>query len=357
MNPLLRKWKAAALRLAKQWKAGLKRLIARPRSLERLLLFTIAGIVLFSIVAIALTSLGLLREPGPGAGALARARRGAPDALRDPPGRRGHGDGGAPAGLPPDARAPRAGIEHAAAAARSCAASARPRGSTAARSSTTPSWSRPRATQIPWQQAFEAAAEQGEGFMIASRERGPAGALVPIPGLPGGRILTIRMLDDRLAKELSRQVGVEIHLLPVTAWLESVEPGLPRHALGGARDRRHRGRADPGAQPVRREPAALRLDGRSHPPHRGAAPRRAGRGRGLELRAPARIRHAPAHRSLRSSFRSCSRAASARRCRRSPPPRSGSARAISPPRSRPRARRKSRRSRARWKTCGATSWT
>ena len=60
--------------------------------------------------------------------------------------------------------------------------------------------------------------------MIASRERGPAGALVPIPGLPGGRILTIRMLDDRLAKELSRQVGVEIHLLPVTAWLESVEP-------------------------------------------------------------------------------------------------------------------------------------
>jgi len=61
LNPLLRKWKAAALRLAKQWKAGLKRLIARPRSLERLLLFTIAGIVLFSIVAIALTSLGLLR--------------------------------------------------------------------------------------------------------------------------------------------------------------------------------------------------------------------------------------------------------------------------------------------------------
>ena len=62
MNPLLRKWKAAALRLAKQWKAGLKRLIARPRSLERLLLFTIAGIVLFAIVAIALASLGLLRD-------------------------------------------------------------------------------------------------------------------------------------------------------------------------------------------------------------------------------------------------------------------------------------------------------
>jgi signal transduction histidine kinase len=73
-------------------------------------------------------------------------------------------------------------------------------------------------------QVFEAAAEQGEGFMIASRDRGPAGALVDIPGLPGGKVLTARKLDDRLAAELSRQVGMEIHLLPVTAWLEAVEP-------------------------------------------------------------------------------------------------------------------------------------
>jgi signal transduction histidine kinase len=60
--------------------------------------------------------------------------------------------------------------------------------------------------------------------MIASRDRGPAGALVDIPGLPGGKVLTARKLDDRLAAELSRQVGMEIHLLPVTAWLEAVEP-------------------------------------------------------------------------------------------------------------------------------------
>ena len=43
MHPLLRKVKAAALRLARQAKAGLTRLMARPRSLERLLLFSIAG--------------------------------------------------------------------------------------------------------------------------------------------------------------------------------------------------------------------------------------------------------------------------------------------------------------------------
>ena len=77
---------------------------------------------------------------------------------------------------------------------------------------------------IPWEQAFDAAAEQGDGFMIASRERGPVGALVEIPGLSGGRVMTIRKLDDRLAAELSKQVGVEIHLLPVTDWLELVEP-------------------------------------------------------------------------------------------------------------------------------------
>ena len=62
LHPLLRKLKAASLRLARQAKAGLTRLMARPRSLERLLLFTISGLVLFAIVAIALTSLGLLRD-------------------------------------------------------------------------------------------------------------------------------------------------------------------------------------------------------------------------------------------------------------------------------------------------------
>src|SRR5688500_2734967 len=62
VHPLLRKLKAAWLRLARQAKAGLTRLMARPRSLERLLLVTISGLVLFAIVAIALTSLGLLRD-------------------------------------------------------------------------------------------------------------------------------------------------------------------------------------------------------------------------------------------------------------------------------------------------------
>jgi signal transduction histidine kinase len=62
--------------------------------------------------------------------------------------------------------------------------------------------------------------------MIASRERGPIGAIADIPGIPGGRVMTIRRLDDPLAAELTKQVGVEIRLLPVTAWLESVDPAF-----------------------------------------------------------------------------------------------------------------------------------
>ena len=223
MNPLLRKWKAAALRLAKQWKAGLKRLIARPRSLERLLLFTIAGIVLFSIVAIALTSLGLLRGQAKEQ-ALSSVRAAAHQTRYEI--RRVGEDTVTAARLlasrPTLARLVQESntLQLQLVLRRFCE-TARLDGCALFHDTELVAAA---GIQIPWQQAFEASAEQGEGFMIASRERGPAGALVPIPGLPGGRILTIRMLDDRLAKELSRQVGVEIHLLPVTAWLESVEP-------------------------------------------------------------------------------------------------------------------------------------
>ena len=174
MNPLLRKWKAAALRLAQQWKAGLKRLIARPRSLERLLLFTIAGIVLFSIVAIALTSFGLLRGQAKEQ-ALSSVRAAAHQTRYEI--RRVGEDTVTAARLlasrPTLARLVQqsntlqlqlvlrrfcetAGLD-------GCALFHDTELVAAA------------GIQIPWQQAFEASAEQGEGFMIASRERGPAG--------------------------------------------------------------------------------------------------------------------------------------------------------------------------------------
>jgi signal transduction histidine kinase len=223
LHPLLRKWKAAGLRLARQWKSGLQSLAARPRSLERLLLFTTAGLVLFSIVVIALASLGLLREQA-SAQALARVRASAHQARYEI--RRVGEDTVTAARLlasrPTLARLVQEGnaLQLQLVLRRFCETAGLDscvlyHGTGLVAAAGAP---------VPAAQAFEAAAEQGESFMIASRERGPAGALVDIPGLPGGKVLTARRLDDRLAAELSRQVGMEIHLLPVTAWLEAVEP-------------------------------------------------------------------------------------------------------------------------------------
>ena len=74
-----------------------------------------------------------------------------------------------------------------------------------------------------WPAVLEAADEQGESFMVASRVRGPLGALASIPGFQDGRVVAIRELDDHLAAELSRQVNAEIQLVPITAWLDSVD--------------------------------------------------------------------------------------------------------------------------------------
>ena len=223
MHPLLRKLKVASLRLARQSKAALLRLAARPRSLERLLLFTTAGLLLFSIAVISLASLGLLREQA-SAQALARVRAAAHQTRYEI--RRVGEDTVTAARLlasrPTLARLVQEGnaLQLQLVLRRFCETAGLDscvlfHGTDLVAGAGVP---------VSAPQVFEAAAEQGEGFMIASRDRGPAGALVDIPGLPGGKVLTARKLDDRLAAELSRQVGMEIHLLPVTAWLEAVEP-------------------------------------------------------------------------------------------------------------------------------------
>jgi signal transduction histidine kinase/HAMP domain-containing protein len=225
LHPLLQKAKAACLRLAEQGKAGLQRLAARPRSLERLLLFTIAGLLLFAILAFALASLGLLRDQA-SEQALARVSAAA-HAARYEIRRLGEDTATAArllAGRPTLARLVQegnplqlqlflrrfcetAGLD-------ACAVFRETRPVAAA------------GTDVPWPQVLAAAAEQGESFMVASRERGPLGAVADMPGLPSGRVAAIRALDDNLAAELSRQAGVEIRLLPVTAWLEAVDPAF-----------------------------------------------------------------------------------------------------------------------------------
>jgi hypothetical protein len=225
LHPLLRKGRAAALRLAEQVRAGLQQLVARPRSLERLLLFSIAGTVLLAILAIALASLGLLRDQAQDQ-ALARVRAAAHAARYEV--RRVGEDTVTAARLlasrPTLARLVQEGnvlqlqlfLRRFCDTARldACALFDGARLVAAA------------GIPIPVPQALEAAAEQGDGFMIASRERGPVGAVADIPGLPGGRVMAIRRLGEPLAAELTKQVGVEIRLLPVTAWLEAVDPAF-----------------------------------------------------------------------------------------------------------------------------------
>ena len=225
MHPLLRNLKAVSVRLVKQSRAGLRRLFARPRSLERLMLFSIAGVVLLAIVAIALASLGLLRDQA-AAQALFRVRAAA-QAARYEIRRAGEDNVTAArllAGRPTLARLVQESNSLQlplflrrfcdTAELDACAVFEGERVIAAAGAS------------FDWPQALAAAREQGDGFMVASRERGPLGAVAPLPGLEGGRVMTIRKLDDRLAAELSRQVGVEVRLLPVTDWLEAVEPAF-----------------------------------------------------------------------------------------------------------------------------------
>ncbi len=223
MHPLLRKVKAATLRLARQAQAGLMRLMARPRSLERLLLFTIAGLVLFAIVAIALTSLGLLRDQA-SEQALARVSAAAHQARYEI---RRVGEETVTAsrllaGRPTLARLVREGnaVQLQLFLRRFCDTA----GLDACALFNETQLVVSAGKTADWRAAVEAAAEQGESFMVASGDRGPLGARAAIPGFPGGHVMTVRRLDDRLAEELSRQVGIEIRLLPMTAWLEAVEP-------------------------------------------------------------------------------------------------------------------------------------
>src|SRR5687768_3366269 len=223
LHPLLRKLKAASLRLARQAKAALMRLMARPRSLERLLLFTISGLVLFAIVAIALTSLGLLRGQA-AEQALSQVSAAAHQARYEI---RRVGEETVTAarllaGRPTLSRLLRDAnaVQLQLFLRRFCGTAGLD--ACAIFNGTQLVVSAGEATD--WPEALEAAAEQGESFMIASGQRGPLGAVVAIPGLPGGQVVAIRRLDDRLADELSRQVGVEIRLLPMTAWLDSIDP-------------------------------------------------------------------------------------------------------------------------------------
>jgi signal transduction histidine kinase len=79
---------------------------------------------------------------------------------------------------------------------------------------------------VAWPQALDAAREQGERFMVAGTSGGPLGSFAEMTVLPDTHVMTIRQFDRRLAQELTEQVGAEIRLLPLSDWLETVDPAF-----------------------------------------------------------------------------------------------------------------------------------
>lgn len=207
-----------------EWWTGLKRLAAGPRSLERLLALTMGGTVLLAIIVLALGAGSLLRQQA-AEQALSRVRL-AGLAARDEI--RRHGEDALTAARLLAARPTLLRLLQDVDVAQlplflrrfcdtanldSCAVLLDGQ----VLSSTGPT--------VSWRDAQDAAAEQGEGFMLAGKAApsGQLGALVDIAGIAGAKIMVLRQFDARFARTLSDQVGVEVRLLRLSDWLEAVD--------------------------------------------------------------------------------------------------------------------------------------
>ncbi len=213
MHPLLNRW----------W-TGLRRLAAGPHSLERLLLLTMGGTVLIAIAALALGAGGLLREQADQQ-ALARVRL-AGLAARDDI--RRHGEDTLTSArllasrptllrLLRDVNVPQIPLF----LRRFCDTAHLDSCAVLLDGQVLASTGLPTA----WGDAQQAAKEQGEGFMLAGADApaGQLGAMVEIPGVAGARVMVLRLFDERFARALSEQVGVEVRLLRISNWLEAVD--------------------------------------------------------------------------------------------------------------------------------------
>ncbi len=208
--------------LLTEWLAGLRRLAARPRSLERLLLLTVGGLLVLAIVALALGSFGLLREQA-GEQALARVR-GAGLAARLEIRRVGEDTvtatrllAGHPTMLRLMGEADFAQLQFF--LRRFCATS----GLDACAIHVGKEPVAIAGTPVSWESALAAAREQGESFMMSGDSRGMLGAHVVVADVPDARVVTIRRFDTRFSALLTQQVGMQVRLLPFSQWLDAVD--------------------------------------------------------------------------------------------------------------------------------------
>src|SRR5690606_32493034 len=75
-----------------------------------------------------------------------------------------------------------------------------------------------------WDELEEPIAEQGERFLLASPSvpDGLLGAAAELQSLPGTRAIVLRYFDRRLADALAERAGMDIRLVRLSDWLDTV---------------------------------------------------------------------------------------------------------------------------------------
>jgi hypothetical protein len=123
-----------------------------------------------------------------------------------------------------------------------------------------------------WDELAAPVAEQGERFLVAlpSLPDGALGATAEFRNCQALRVVVLRTFDRRLAGAIGERVGMDVRLVRLSDWLDTVEPDfkeLHSEALArGATNRPSRQEA----RRVRLEHAGDRRDGRGHRADRGA---------------------------------------------------------------------------------------
>lgn len=203
-------------------------MVAGPKSLERSLALTVGGLLLAAIALLAVSAVGLLRKQAEqqalgrvqlaGAAAREQIRRLGEDALAN---------ARATAGRPVLQRLITDGdrAQLALVLRRVCVAAAMSECAVVSESSVLVAATR---TDIDWLRLMQSTAEQGERFMLAPADvpGGLQGAYARIAGAGDARLVVLRLFDAGLAQQLTEAAGMEVRLVPVTQYLDNVEPAL-----------------------------------------------------------------------------------------------------------------------------------
>ncbi|HEX9207419.1 MAG TPA: ATP-binding protein [Steroidobacteraceae bacterium] len=210
--------------LLREGLASLRRLVKGPATLERTLALTLGGLVLASILVLAINAVGLLRKQAEqqalarvelaGASAREEIRRLGEDTLSA---------ARVVASRQTLQRLIRAGNREQAELflRRTCAAlnlqACAVMVGDAVLASTSP---------VDWADAYEATTDQGERFMLAPawQPDGLVGAVANVPNFVETRVVALRYFDAALAKSLAEQTGVQVRLVRLSNWLDNVEP-------------------------------------------------------------------------------------------------------------------------------------